>query len=628
MPKLVTKKLTEEIRRRFSEERRYRVSVSLRRLNSTETDARIITAFFLNYVLARRKNEIQEIKLSSFEIVLNRYASDCPALNPVLKHRLEEAFWRAELKGTMLSYLDIDESATDEEIGFDACRSFFDEARYFCHGTNYIPNLGDIVSNWRDGDAPVLLLMSEMGFLPYWLAGCGIDCIIRCSSPADVELANMLNEFSRGNIRAEYVAYDDMYKAYPAPVSAVICLFNPELILENTDKRASRQWLGVLERLRRWHSGKVIFFTTQDRILEKRLPDEELNARKKMVESGRVRKIALLPFKNPFDRRQQPVMLYIDFAVKRFNGVQMVDLSAEQLSVKAGSYCWLKADEVKKLLFTHRGFGDPDRIDKDQLVKHPLVLEMSNALSGVPEYADYTCICSLDEMQENRFSLDVSRYPISSRNRMWFQLASESRVVLPDIADLTAFQKLPLASADEDGIDCLVVEAEDLKIGGGVRQPTEQVRVKRDESAQFLLQRYDILLVTRGSKEQLGKIAFLAEEVPDNWVASPSLMIVRKKKTERLTDWQEEPWYWSQEQVYRYLTSDAVTAYLKSKMQNPHASAFPTRYLENLPMVMADDYAVAAEIFRSRQRMEILLKNRRDSTPDPYMTKNQVKRLI
>lgn len=73
-------------------------------------------------------------------------------------------------------------------------------------------------------------------------------------------------------------------------------------------------------------------------------------------------------------------------------------------------------------------------------------------------------------------------------------------------------------------------------------------------------------------------------------------MIIRLRKTERVGDWQEKSWYWSQEQLYRYLTSDAVTERLKSKMKNPHASAFPTRYLKNLPMVIADDYAIAAEI--------------------------------
>ena len=628
MKKLVTKKLTEEIRRCFQDERIHRASASIRCLDSKRTDARVVTAFFLNYVLARRKNRLDDLKWMSFETALDEFASDCPALNPVLKRRLEEAFWRAELKGTMLSYLDIDEGTPDEVIGFDACRSFFDERRYFCHGTNYIPNLGDIVSNWRDGDAPVLLLMSEMGFLPYWLADCGIDCIIRCSSPADVELANLLGEFVGRRIRAEYVAYDDMYKTYPEPVSSVICLFNPELILENTDKRAKRPWLDVLERLRRWHSGKVIFFTTQDRILEKRLPDEELNARKKMVESGWARKIALLPFKNPFDGGEQPVMLYIDFAAKRFTGLQMVNLSDDRFTEKVGPYCFLKTEVVKPLLFTHKGSGDPSHVDFSRLLERPIALELTDALSGVPEYADYTCICSLDEMRENGFSLDVLRYLIGSRNRMWFQLASGSRIVLPDIADLIAFQDLPLASADEDGIDCLMVEPEDLEIGGGVRQPTRQVRVTREGFAQYRVQQYDILLVRHGSKEQLGKIAFLAEKVPDNWVASSSLMIIRKKTTERVGDWQEKPWYWSQEQVYRYLTSDAVTAYLKSKMWNPHASAFPTRYLESLPMVMADDYAVAAEIFRFRQRMEIRLENRRDSTPDPNMTQNQVKRLI
>lgn len=625
MRKLSSDNLEDKVRRCFPGDRFYTAPVYARRLVSMQIDARLVATLFSAYAHVRRKNRLSETRLVSLEIVLDEYEADCPILSYIRQaYWLREAISKQELSKPMLSYLDIDEDATDEEIGFDACRSLFTGDSFFCQGTNYIPRLGEIVSDWRDGDAPVLLLMSEMGFLPYWLASCGIDCIVRCSFLPDVELAKILSPLVGGRIRAELTEKEDMYKAYTAPVSSVICLFDPGSSLGSADKRVNRQSLDVLKRLHRWHYGKVVFCTVQDRLLDKLQEKEERKVCKKLMESGWLRKIARIPS----DGHRQPVVLYIDFAVKRFNGVQMVDLPAEQLSEKSDSYCWLKTEEAKKLLFTHKGFGDPDRIDKGQLIKQPIVLELTDALSGVPEYADYTCICSLDEIQENEFSLDVSRYLIASKNRMTFQLAQESRIILRDIADLIAFQELPLVSEVEDGIDCLEVEAEDLDVDGGVRLPTKQVRVSREESVWFRLQRYDILLVVRGNKDHLGKIAFLAEKIPDNWVASPSLMIIRLEKTKRVGDWQEESWYWSQEQLHCSLTSDAVTAWLKSKMRNPHASAFPTRYLKNLPMLIANGYAIAAEIFKDKQRFEILLENKREHVPAPGVPQNQVKRLI
>ncbi|MBR7070299.1 MAG: hypothetical protein IKI30_07645 [Oxalobacter sp.] len=629
MKKLDSKNFEDKLQRCFPRDRFYTAPVCARRSVDMQLEPRVIATEFLAYAYARKKNELNKIEKLSLEIILDEYAEEYPVFGYIRKaYWLREAISKQELGKPTLSYLEINENATDEEIGLSACLEFFRGDSYFCQGTNYIPNLGDIVSDWRDGDAPVLLLMPEMGFLPYQLAMNGINSVVRCPYLPDVELAGLLSPLVEGRIQFELTKKEDIYKAYTGPISSVICLATPQLMLRNTNKRAKRQRLGVLEKLHRWHSGKVVLCTMQDRLLDKQEEAEELKIREKMVKSGWVRKIVQIPAKIPSDGYRQPVMLYVDFAAQRFTGVQMVNLSDDRFTEKDGPYRWLKIEVVKPLLFTHKGSGDPSNVDFSRLLERPIALEMTDALSGVSEYADYTCICSLDEMRENGFSLDVLRYLIGSRNRMWFQLASESRVVLPDIDDLIAFQDLPLASADEDGIDCLMVEPEDLEVDGGVRQPTRQVRVTREGFAQCRVQRNDILLARHGSKEQLGKIALLVEKCPDNWVASPSLMIIRQKKTERVGDWQEKPWYWSQEQVYRYLTSDAVTAYLKSKMWNPHASAFPTRYLESLPMVMADNYAVAAEIFRFRQRMEILLENRKNSTPNPYMTKNQVKRLI
>lgn len=55
MKKIVTKKMIKEIKQCFPNEREHRVSVSLRRLDSSGTDARFVTVLFLSMRLLARK---------------------------------------------------------------------------------------------------------------------------------------------------------------------------------------------------------------------------------------------------------------------------------------------------------------------------------------------------------------------------------------------------------------------------------------------------------------------------------------------------------------------------------------------------------------------------------------------
>ena len=313
---------------RKAEEAMNLIAESYHRLDSVMVHSLYVATLFLFGVFARRRKELDQFRTMGFGVALDRYSVDCEALSQV-KDVLKQYILKREALSSLSEYLQglIPKGWSDAKVGWNACLRIFGNNTFFAQGTNHIPNLAEIVSRFRNGNGPVLLIMDQAGFLPFRLAMNGITCIVRFSNQWDVYLTNLLSIFVGGRIHAELVKPEDMYRKVEGPVSLVVCLSGASLVLETTGKKAKKRWRSLPKKFS-WYSGTLLCFTMEGRRLDKWKRQGEEHILKELVKTGCLKKVVKLPFKAGSEPEYQPIMLCLDLSADRSdNGVQMVDIS-------------------------------------------------------------------------------------------------------------------------------------------------------------------------------------------------------------------------------------------------------------------------------------------------------------
>ena len=205
--------------------------------------------------------------------------------------------------------------------------------------------------------------------------------------------------------------------------------------------------------------------------------------------------------------------------------------------------------------------------------------DQDKILSYLYSTEDLDCAISLSqqEIQENDYFLDCSRYVLDPKQKKVLALLNKSETVaLGDIADLV--RGLPFKTKDGD-YRILEVTTGDLNDIGDISRPTKEVKVSKedfDKSKSGVLQPNDIVLVIQGSAGKLGIIPEVVPSMGDEyWMVSKPAIAIRAN-SEKV-----DPRY-----LYAYLSSDVGQTQLLGITQGAAIANISLKELRDLPIIL------------------------------------------
>lgn len=205
--------------------------------------------------------------------------------------------------------------------------------------------------------------------------------------------------------------------------------------------------------------------------------------------------------------------------------------------------------------------------------------DQDKVLSYLYSTEDLDCAISLSqqEIEENDYFLDCSRYVLDPKQKKVLALLNKSETVaLGDIADLV--RGLPFKTKDGD-YSILEVTTGDLNDIGDVSKPTKEVKVSKedfDKSKSGILQPNDIVLVIQGSAGKLGIIPEVIPSTDDEcWMVSKPAIAIRANPEK------VNPKY-----LYAYLSSDVGQTQLLGITQGSAIANISLKELRDLPIIL------------------------------------------
>lgn len=234
--------------------------------------------------------------------------------------------------------------------------------------------------------------------------------------------------------------------------------------------------------------------------------------------------------------------------------------------------------------------------------------DQDNILSYLYSTEDLDCAISLSqqEIEENDYFLDCSRYVLDPKQKKVLALLNKSETVaLGDIADLE--RGLPFKTKDGD-YSILEVTTADLNDIGDISRPTKEVKVSKedfDKSKSGVLQPNDIVLVIQGSAGKLGIVPEVIPSADDEyWMVSKPAIAIRVKSDNIDARF-----------LYAYLSSDIGQTQLASITQGAAIANISLKELRELPIILPSlekQQQAAALVDDSRQVQRKIQKLKSD----------------
>ena len=234
--------------------------------------------------------------------------------------------------------------------------------------------------------------------------------------------------------------------------------------------------------------------------------------------------------------------------------------------------------------------------------------DQDKILSYLYSTEDLDCAISLSqqEIEENDYFLDCSRYVLDPKQKKVLALLNKSETVaLGDIADLV--RGLPFKTKDGD-YRILEVTTGDLNDIGDISRPTKEVKVSKedfDKSKSGVLQPNDIVLVIQGSAGKLGIIPEVVPSMGDEyWMVSKPAIAIRANPKK------VDPKY-----LYAYLSSDVGQTQLLGITQGAAIANISLKELRDLPIILPsleEQQQAAALVDESRQAQRKIEKLKSD----------------
>ena len=202
------------------------------------------------------------------------------------------------------------------------------------------------------------------------------------------------------------------------------------------------------------------------------------------------------------------------------------------------------------------------------------VKELAQILNNRSE-CSYARLITAEELEENSFNLQVSRYLHSEGDLMLQRyLDSRTTVQLGDLAEI----KRPVASLgrqEDDGIEVREVTPGDIDDSGQLRQGSKRIRLPEATLAkgrQQLLEPGDVLLSIKGG---LGKVA-VVQDLEQPTVPGQAFCVVRLRPNAPLTP----------AALVQYLRSAVGQTLLDKAGQGTAVAFVPMGELKSLPVVI------------------------------------------
>ena len=222
------------------------------------------------------------------------------------------------------------------------------------------------------------------------------------------------------------------------------------------------------------------------------------------------------------------------------------------------------------------------------------------------EDLDFAISLSQQEIEENDYFLDCSRYVLNLKQKKVLTLLDKSETVaLGDISELE--RGLSFKTKDGD-YSILEVTTADLNDIGDISRPTKEVKVSKedfDKSKSGILQPNDIVLVIQGSA---GKLGIIPEVIPNTddeyWMVSKPAIAIRANP-EKI-----DPKY-----LYAYLSSDVGQTQLLGITQGAAIANISLKELRDLPIILPsieEQHQAAALVDDSRQVQRKIQKLKSD----------------
>lgn len=236
------------------------------------------------------------------------------------------------------------------------------------------------------------------------------------------------------------------------------------------------------------------------------------------------------------------------------------------------------------------------------------LIDQDKILSYLYSTEDLDCAIALSqqEIEENDYFLDCSRYVLDLKQKKVLELIDRSETIaLGEIADLE--RGLPFKTKDGD-YSILEVTTSDLNDIGDISRPTKEVKVSKedfDKSKSGILQPNDIVLVIQGSAGQLGIVPEVMPSTDDEyWMVSKPAIAIRANP-EKIN-----PKY-----LYAYLSSEVGQTQLLGITQGAAIANISLKELRDLPIILPsleEQQPAAALVEDSRQVQRKIQKLKSD----------------
>jgi type I restriction-modification system DNA methylase subunit len=237
----------------------------------------------------------------------------------------------------------------------------------------------------------------------------------------------------------------------------------------------------------------------------------------------------------------------------------------------------LKQDRVAgtpiKMIAAH-DLLNPSKAKSGKVWDENGVKELAQILNNRSE-CSYARLITAEELEENGFSLQVSRYLHSEGDLMLQRyLDSRTTVQLGDLAEI----KRPVASLgrqEDDGIEVREVAPGDIDDSGQLRQGSKRIRLPEAVLAkgrQQLLEQGDVLLSIKGG---LGKVA-VVQDLEHPTVPGQAFCVVRLRPNAPLTP----------AALVQYLRSAVGQTLLDKAGQGTAVAFVPMGEVKSLPVVI------------------------------------------
>ena len=178
---------------------------------------------------------------------------------------------------------------------------------------------------------------------------------------------------------------------------------------------------------------------------------------------------------------------------------------------------------------------------------------------------------SRNEIRQQGFDLSVQRYDLGPATALLEQM--QGTVNLGGIAQIIRAQSIASTDAEPDDTEAIFeITSGDIDESGHVNTPQKCVLPDEKNMRRVNSQRVmpgDILLSIKGI---IGKIAFIDQSCPENWVAGQAFVIIRPQKNI------------GTEYLYSYLASDLVQAYLNEMSSGSAMKVMKAADIDNIPV--------------------------------------------